>query len=363
MQNNPRLSVIVPVYDVEEFLAECLDSILAQDFDDFELIAVDDCSPDGCADILRKYEQADDRVRILSLKRNVGLGGARNAGLEIARGEYVWFIDSDDVLCPNKLATLMERAEETKADVVLFAFVRFFEDGTEKGGGRSDLLGRAPDLFTASEWPRILKVIQVAWNKLIRRDLLERTHLRFPDGYYEDTAFTYPLLASARSITTVPEVVVRYRQRTGAITATRSERHFEVFDQWTRAMEKLPEVDKDGKLQAALFPVMIRHCTYIMIGGHRIAADRQPEYMRRLHSLFQAHRPPAGYNTRTMGEKVELGIVRIGSLPILKLFWNVRSAWWSSLGRKRVRPARFKTRGLEKARTSVPSPRSISSKG
>jgi CDP-glycerol glycerophosphotransferase len=341
MKRSPRLSIVVPVYDVERYLSECLDSILGQDFTDFELIVVDDRSPDGCADILRDYEQRDDRVRVLSLEQNVGLGYARNAGLEIARGDYIWFIDSDDLLRPGTMAKVMDRAEATGAEVVMFSWVRFYEDATEKVGTNTEILAKAPEIFTASECPQILKVLQVAWNKIIRRELLERTNLRFPTGYYEDTAFTYPLLASARSITTLPIVVVGYRQRaSGAITATRSGRHFEVLGQWAQAMTKMAELNSGNQLlRAELFPVMIRHCTYILMDGRRLPNDRRREYMSRLSSLFHEHRPSEGFAARSLGEKVELGIVRTGSLELLKLFWGVRATWWLASGhphKKRV---------------------------
>jgi CDP-glycerol glycerophosphotransferase len=353
MSDMPRLSIIVPVYQVERYLVECLDSILGQDFSDFELIAVDDCSPDGSAEILRRYAQTDDRVRVLSLEQNVGLGAARNAGLEIARGEYVWFIDSDDVLCPNTLSLIMRRAEETRSEVVLFGWVRFYEDGREKWGGRADLLGRAPRTFTAAEWPPVMKVIQVAWNKIILRDLLERTGLRFPDGFYEDTAFTYPLLASACSISTVPKLVVRYRQRTGAITATRTHRHFEVFDQWQIAMTKLADVDANGRLRAELFPLMIRHCAHILMTGTRLPIEDHRDYIVRLRQLAKTHAPPGGYHAARWGDAAEVEIARAGSLVLLQLFWKIRSSWWAV---SKLRRRQFGPLGRTNAEHSEPLP-------
>lgn len=335
MKGTPRLSIIVPVYDVERYLPECLDSILAQDFTDFELIAVNDCSPDHCSDILSDYEKRDQRVRVLPLKQNVGLGLARNAGLEIARGEYIWFIDSDDVLRPRTLAKVIERAEATKAEVVIFSWVRFYENSTEKVGTGTDILAKAPETFTAAECPQILKVLQVAWNKIIRRELLERTNLRFPEGFYEDTAFTYPLLAAAKSIAAVPIAVVGYRQRsTGAITATRSGRHLEVLGQWDRAMSRVAKLNcGNQRLRAELFPIMVRHCTYILMDGRRLPLDRHREYMSRLSALSREHRPSGGYAARSLAERVELGIVQTGSLALLKLYWKMRAAWWLASGR------------------------------
>ena len=336
MADDPQLSIIVPVYAVEDFLAECLDSILGQDFSDFELIVVDDCSPDGCGEILRDYAGRDERVRLLSLDRNVGLGFARNSGLLIARGRYVWFLDSDDVLERGSVGKVMQRAAETNADVVMFDWVRFYEDGSEKVSATRGILERTGGTFTAHEFPQIVKVLQVAWNKVIRRELLEQKNLWFPKGYYEDTAFTYALLASARSIATLATTVVRYRQRSGAITATSSDRHFEVFDQWRRAMSQLVRTDPDGSLRRQLFPVMIRHCTYILMGSDRIPADRRLDYLRELRSLYREHSHIAPHGAKHCRERVEFGIIRTGSLRLLETSWKVRSRRWAAAKRRRA---------------------------
>src|SRR5687768_16263688 len=98
------LSLIVPAYRVQGYLRECMDSIRDQSFTDIEVIAVDDASPDSCGEILAEYAARDSRVRVVSLERNVGLGEARNIGLDQATGDYVWFVDSDDWLAEGCLA-------------------------------------------------------------------------------------------------------------------------------------------------------------------------------------------------------------------------------------------------------------------
>src|SRR5690242_3524304 len=102
----PRFSVIVPVYKVQAYLHECLESVLGQSFPDLELIAVDDCSPDGCGSIIEEFAARDARVVPVRLPENVGLGRARNAGLERATGDYLVFLDSDDTLTPDALRAI-----------------------------------------------------------------------------------------------------------------------------------------------------------------------------------------------------------------------------------------------------------------
>ena len=109
-KHNPKLSVIVPIYNVEAYLRRCVDSILAQTFTDYELILVDDGSPDNCGEICEEYAGTDDRIRVIH-KENGGLSDARNAGLDVATGAYVGFVDSDDYIHPNMYQRLIDLME------------------------------------------------------------------------------------------------------------------------------------------------------------------------------------------------------------------------------------------------------------
>lgn len=114
----PELSIIVPVYKVEQYLHKCLDSILSQTFTDFELILIDDGSPDRCGEICDEYAAKDDRIIVIHQK-NRGVSAARNAGLDIARGEYIGFVDSDDWIEPEMYDSMLAATKEKKIDVVL----------------------------------------------------------------------------------------------------------------------------------------------------------------------------------------------------------------------------------------------------
>jgi CDP-glycerol glycerophosphotransferase len=356
-RSTPEVSIIVPVYDVEAYLGECLDSILSQDFTDFELVAVNDCSNDGSAAILRRYGAAERRIRIVELSENVGLGRARNAGLDHAKGKYVWFIDSDDTIVPGALRALVDRAHDTEAELVLCGWTRDFERQRRAGTGEA-VLAAAPRLFTVAEYPKALRILQVAWNKLIRRDLLDRTGLRFVSGWYEDTPFTYPLLAGARSITALPDALVRYRQRPGAITKTWSERQMDVLTQWERAMGLVGDMHKDaGAIKAELYPVMLNHCARILLNSKRIPRSLQQEYVRRLQDLYRRHYPDRPYPRLGRQQGVLHRLIALGSLPLLKLHWRALSIWRRHL-RARSREAdrpRHRLFGLSSAAPRNPA--------
>lgn len=150
----PRFSLIVPCFKVQGFLRECLDSVLLQSFNDFELIAVDDRSPDGCGAILDEYAGRDPRVKVLHLPENVGLGRARNAGMPHATGDYLFFLDSDDTLTPGALQAMADRLEEAgDPDVLVFDYARTYWWGGTRRNALAEVLAeaaRAPSPRTSS---------------------------------------------------------------------------------------------------------------------------------------------------------------------------------------------------------------------
>ncbi|HYN97886.1 MAG TPA: bifunctional glycosyltransferase family 2 protein/CDP-glycerol:glycerophosphate glycerophosphotransferase, partial [Pilimelia sp.] len=268
-----------------------------QGFEDLELIAVDDCSPDGSGAILAEYAARDPRVRVLSLPANVGLGRARNAGLDAATGEYVWFVDSDDWLSDRCMHAVARRLAEVKPDVLIVDQQRVYWDGRVRRSHLAPAFAGAPEVFTALENRRVLRVLHVAWNKIVRREFLLGTGVRFQPGWYEDVSFTYPLLVAAGRISVLDRVCVNYRQRRiGAITRTVGERHFELFDHWERVFALLdewgPAVDA---LRPAVFARMVWHYLIVLGNGNRVPRAARRRFFERAAEGYARHLPPGGY--------------------------------------------------------------------
>ena len=217
----PAVSVIVPVYGVEKFLPACLASLQAQTFGDYELILVDDGSPDKSGEICDEWAKAHPNAAVIH-QQNQGLSGARNAGLKIARGKYIAFVDSDDLVRPEFLQKLYEACEEHHADMALCGVEDVAEDGSclpqpvlslpaaECCPGRALLprfYGQGAQSYT------------VAWNKLYRRELWQT--LRYPLGkLHEDDAVAHYLFYAAKTVCCLPEAYYCYRLRQGSICHT-----------------------------------------------------------------------------------------------------------------------------------------------
>lgn len=334
----PTLSIVVPAYRVEHYLPACLDSILAQADGRVEVVAVDDHSPDRSGEILDRYAAHDPRVRVAHLATNVGLGRARNAGLERARGRYVWFVDSDDWLPAGTLPRVLARLAATEPDVLLLDHVEVRPDGRPEATSAGPALRRVTAPAPLGRHPELLALplATSACTKVIRRGLLEETGLRFPPGWYEDCAFTYPLLLAATRVDAVDRVGYCYRQRPGAaITKSTSSRHFDVFEQYDRMWHRVDQVlPVDDPLRPELFRRVVDHLLVIAGNERRLPAGRRREFFGRLVDHYRDRRPAAGYRRPGGVSGFKHRLVRRDAYltyALLRLGWRV----W------RGRPARL----------------------
>ena len=209
----PTITIIVPVYKVESFLRPCVDSILAQTFTDFELILVEDGSPDNCGAICDEYGEKDSRVQVIH-QENSGVSAARNAAMDIARGEYITFIDSDDAVQPTLLQTLLDLARDYNAQLSACGWRNFQEKDSLPPLELTDrpatvMTGHEAAAETYAEVPRISVV---PWCKLYRAELLQ--DLRFPVGMrHEDQAIMPIAIARADTVAYTDQALYCYRVR------------------------------------------------------------------------------------------------------------------------------------------------------
>ena len=211
-----RLSIVIPVYNVQEYLRGCVDSVLANDCTDCEIILVDDGSTDGicpqlCDEIAAEHPGL---VRVIH-QENRGLGGARNTGLEAAQGDYLFFVDSDDTISADAISVLTQAIEETHADI--YAFQLYSHDGE----GSKELI-RASEpydgAFSLRERPEFLLSLPAAWARIWKRELFLSTGIRYPSRvWYEDIRTSTKLFAAANSIVSLPHALYWYLQRPGSI--------------------------------------------------------------------------------------------------------------------------------------------------
>lgn len=226
------ISIVVPVYNVEKYLRECVDSLLAQDFQDCEILLVDDGSTDSSGDMCDAYARQDGRIRVIH-QENQGLSGARNTGIEAAQGEYLLFVDSDDYLPEGTLSTLHALAVEHDADFVAGTFLRLFENGSLRPPRMRDPI-HGVEVYTGYDkmdnYIRVPKQTNSVWGKLFARELFRET--RFPVGkLFEDVYVTYQLVHDAKRIVLTEKPSYVYRRRAGSIALRPcSDRDYDVVE-------------------------------------------------------------------------------------------------------------------------------------
>ncbi len=268
MNNTPPpkilFSVIVPVYNVEGFLRTCLKSLVNQTLQSIEIIIVNDKSPDHSSRIIKDFQANFDNIVTLNLPENVGLGKARNAGMDIAKGGYISFVDSDDWVEPHMYEYLANITEKDSPDIVLFNYVREFIDGKKSINEASYILRREKSLSPNNHNKKqLLFSFNVAWNKIYKRTFLKRQNIRFEKGYYEDISWTFPLLIKAETIATTDEILYHYRQRHTSILNTKSTHHLDVFSQYERLFTLIANDTIDDETRLILCNRMVNH--YIAI--------------------------------------------------------------------------------------------------
>ena len=213
---SPRISIIVPVYKVEQYLRRCLDSIAAQTFTDWECILIDDGSPDSSGAICDEYAARDSRFRVIH-QENRGVSAARNEGLDAARGEWIGFVDSDDWIEVDYFLHLVGSAIENKADIILGSIC--LTDGEKQICNYSSKTGwlSMPKDFA---WYR-----QGSWAKLIKKSILHKNNIKFPVGITlaEDLFFTFQIFFYTSSIYGLAASVYYYYQNPHSCTHTISE--------------------------------------------------------------------------------------------------------------------------------------------
>ena len=240
-----KLSIIVPIYNVEAYLNKCIDSLLAQDMisSEYEIILVDDGSPDGCPQICDDYALKSQESRVESRempvirvvhRENGGLSAARNSGIEVAKGEYVMFVDSDDYLEPNVLGGLMEQVTRDNLDVLRYRlqYVRIVESGESRVESREQIYEvynpYKSDPFKGNDYSEEptdgvsflnsrMNTQCYAWQFVLRRELLDGC-IFTPGIYFEDTDWTPRMLSKAKRIASTDTIVYNYLVREGSIT-------------------------------------------------------------------------------------------------------------------------------------------------
>ena len=221
------LSVIVPVYNVEAYLRENLESLVHQDADSYELIMVNDGSTDNSYSILEEYASRYPFIRLID-KENGGISSARNAGIKAATGKYLGFIDSDDFVAHNYVSSMVNKALEEDSEIVVCDLETWYGENDSRNYIMKGLNKNYPDL---PEGKRIFLSPLFAWNKIYRRDFFLAQDIFYEEGtWYEDLEVTLFMAVRAKKISYIEKALIHYRQRENSVMSSRSRKCLDIFN-------------------------------------------------------------------------------------------------------------------------------------
>jgi CDP-glycerol glycerophosphotransferase len=312
LPSGPQISVVLPVFNGAEYLQACLDSILQQSFSDIEVIAVNGGSDEKAVrEILDRGAEQDHRLRVVH-EGKIGPGRARNTGVENARGEYLWFVDADDLLPPDSLRAVAVAARLHMPDVLVTDFEYLLPGGNSKPSPGKEIIAAAAGAnYTLAQKPELLDLTMTSWSKVVRREFFISTGIKFAPGIHEDVPITCALLLDANHISVLDRVCYYYRQRRrGAFMTTTSRKHLDIFDSYRGVLDDLEKrlADDDGSVTPAVRDALFRraiwhYTTLLRTGGLGIGpvgiSGLVPRsvhrgYFRNMHDDFERYRPP-GY--------------------------------------------------------------------
>jgi len=217
----PKISVIVPVYNVENYIRKCLETLVGQTLEEIEIIIVNDGTKDNSMSIVKEFADKYPQKIVILEKENGGLSDARNYAIPHAKGEYIAFLDSDDYIEKNMYQDMYEIAKKENSDMVECDFYWEYPNKIKTDIG---------EIYEGKK-EMLEKVRVVAWNKLIKREILKQTQITFPVGYhYEDVEFTYQLIPYLEKVSFLKKPCIHYVQREGSISNSQNERTKEIFD-------------------------------------------------------------------------------------------------------------------------------------
>ncbi len=279
-----RLSVIVPVYNAERYLTECIESILSQPVSDMEIICVNDGSTDRSMAIMRNLADRDFRIRIID-KANTGYGDSMNTGISSADGDYIAFLESDDKLVPKALSTLIDNAELFQADVVKGNYYLWYsEEGHEK---LYDNLIAYQDKEIVNQKEALFFTAPSLWSAVYRRVFIQKNKLRFlptPGAAYQDTSFAFKVWACAEKVVTIKSPVVFYRQDNEQSSSNEDGKVFSICDEF-REIERYIITNKLQEIGPIY--AKVKYISYFW-NVNRLTIPKKIEFLNGIHKELLA---------------------------------------------------------------------------
>ena len=293
-----KVSVVVPVYNVEKYLTECLDSIINQTLEDIEIICVNDGSTDSSLEILNNYAQKDKRIIVIN-KANSGYGNTMNIGINASTGEYIGIIESDDFADKNMFEDLYKTAKENDADIVKSDWYHYWSKNKFSRKNNRISPAKAFKLTNSKQDKSLLRIDPSVWSAIYKRDFLNKYNIRFletPGASYQDLAFSFKVFALAERVILIDKAYLYYRQDNMNSSVKSKTKVYCVCDEYNeidRFLDEYPQLKFEYKIQEEIN----RYNGYVS-SVLRIDDSVKPEFVKVFSEHFREE-----YNTGLLGDE------------------------------------------------------------
>ena len=287
---SPKVSIVVPVYNSERYLRQCLESLIWQSMSEIEIICVNDGSKDSSLEILKEYAVKDDRIVVIN-KENGGYGSAMNIGLKVAKGEYIGIVESDDFVDNNMFEELYKRAAIYDVDIVKSNYYEYSDSfGIQNNFIEALWECEYESVFCPSEYPKVFFAAQAIWSAIYKRTFLEKNDIIFnetPGASYQDTAFVFKTWAMATNAVLTKSAFVHYRVDNGEASVKSEEKVFCICDEYKEiAGYLLARSEKAERLERIMIAQKFKSYSW---NYERLGKDHKPIFWRRFLEEFSQH--------------------------------------------------------------------------
>lgn len=344
----PKVSILVPIFNVEKYLRQCLDSVVNQSLKDIEIICIDDGSTDSSPKIIKEYAKGDPRFTVIT-KKNSGYGDSMNKGIEKARGEYIGIVESDDWVDVDMFENLYKIADENKVDVVKSNF--YFYSGTGNTNKKFHLVNSADaeKVINPIETTSVFFPQAAIWTGLYKKSFLEKNAIRFlptPGASYQDTGFNFKVWASAKKAYLTNDAYLHYRIDNDNSSVKSKGKIFAVVDELTDMYRFAENTKHFDQLKPILFQ---RKYEIYMWNYGRLTSDAAREFISHVHKELKSDKEKGLYDETLLTRKEKAISSLIVTSP--SLFYLLKFTTGSK---------KFLKRGANKAaRTVLPAHRSL----
>ncbi len=300
-----QFSIILPIYNVETYLRECVDSILNQTYKNYEIILVDDGSKDRSPDICDELARKNECIKVIH-KKNGGLSDARNVGTKEALGKYIVYIDSDDFVLDREFLSKLSEKIKRGADLVFYKYQKYFNKNRQLEECKFSYSSAMREDTYANKINALVKAdafYGMAWIKAIKKSVLLDNQIEFENGLLgEDMEWNYHIIFNASSIEFIDEPMIAYRQREGSITSTQKLKNLTDFiyilEKWS---ERITKEMKDENLKVALYGSLAKYYSNLLVVYARLSDPKKKTYVKKIKDLDwllkygMSHRPKMIY--------------------------------------------------------------------